>query len=231
MGTDTWTYHSTYRGIVIQVYTRSATGITDYTAYTDRWVMSTSLSAVKSKIDDYLGPEEPEPDPWETVYHSTYRGFEIRQYTLGKKYTFTTDTVWVKDTISQCHATIDAYLYVEPEPKKPTTLSIDVSPTSGAPPYTVTIIAVLTSSGTRLQGKRIKLYKNGSYKTSKYTDYEGRVQFTDTVTAESSYYVSFAGDSVYEGCDAGDDTGVTIGVGLGGVGLLVLLYLILKGGK
>ena len=56
MGIDVWTYYSTYRGIEIQEFTRSSTGITDYTAYTDTWVMSTSLSAVESKIDEFLGP-------------------------------------------------------------------------------------------------------------------------------------------------------------------------------
>lgn len=51
-----------------------------------------------------------EPDPFETVYHSTYRGIEIRQYTLSKWYTFTTDMVWTKETLQECYDEIDAYL-------------------------------------------------------------------------------------------------------------------------
>jgi len=61
MGTDVWTYNSTYRGIEIQEFTSSTTGITTYTAYTDTWVMSASRPAVESKIDEFLGPEEEPP--------------------------------------------------------------------------------------------------------------------------------------------------------------------------
>lgn len=70
-----------------------------------------------SDVDLYLYVYEVEPDPFETVYHSTYRGFEIRQYTLSKWYTFTTDMVWVKETLQECYDEIDKYLYEPPEPE------------------------------------------------------------------------------------------------------------------
>jgi len=112
--------------------------------------------------------------------------------------------------------------------KKPTTLTISVYPTSGTPPYDVTIEAYLTSEGIGVEGKTIKIYKNDSLRFSMFTDSSGRVEATDTVTMVTSYYATFTGDSIYEGCDTGNGVG---GAGLGGLGLLVLLWLITQGGK
>lgn len=60
------------------------------------------------------GEDPPSGDSFETVYHSTYRGFEISKYTLSGMYAFTTDMVWAKNTIQQCYDTIDAFLFVGP---------------------------------------------------------------------------------------------------------------------
>jgi len=119
MGTDEWTYHSTYRGIVIQVYTESATGITTYAAYTDTWVISTSLSAVEGAIDDFLGPEEPPEPYWE--YHSTYRGIEIQVWMPdGTPFTAYFDGSWhTAAYLSTLQAAIDDFLAEEPPPEPP----------------------------------------------------------------------------------------------------------------
>ena len=83
--------------------------------------------------------------------------------------------------------------------KKPVTMALDIYPTSGAPPYDAMITAVLRANGVALVGKYVSIYKNGSLFTSGNTDAGGKIERTDTVTAESSYYASFAGDSEYEG--------------------------------
>ncbi len=82
--------------------------------------------------------------------------------------------------------------------KKPITLALSVSPTSGAPPYDVWLTAVLRSNGVAVPYKTLSIYKNGSFLTSGNTDSGGKIERTDTVTAESSYYAQFAGDSEYE---------------------------------
>ncbi len=82
--------------------------------------------------------------------------------------------------------------------KKPTALALSVSPTSGAPPYDVWLTPVLRSNGVAVPYKTVSIYKNGSFLTSGNTDSGGKIERTDTVTAESSYYAQFAGDSEYE---------------------------------
>lgn len=199
MGVDTWTYHSTYRGIVIQEYTRSSTGITDYTAYIDGWFMSPVLSYVKSAIDDFL-----EPEPY-WAYHSTYRGIDIEVYMPdGTPYRAYYDGSWYgSNLLSVLQNGIDAYLEPEPEPepepKKPSSLFIGAFPTSGTPPFSVTISVHLRNE-IWMSGKTIKIYKNNTLLSSQTTDAGGWVQIIDTVTNESSYYASFAGDSKYEAC-------------------------------
>ena len=168
MGIDEWTYHSTYRGIDILVYTSSQTNITTYGAYTDRWVLSTSKAAVKKAIDVYLGPEEP------------------------------------------------------PEPElKPTNLTLSVYPTTGTPPYEVTITATLTSRGVGVQYKTIICYRDDVIFGVGGTDSNGKAVFQDIVTDKTSYYAVFEGDDEYEGCN-------TKAAGLGGLGLLLLLWLIME---
>jgi len=58
-GDEYWAYHSTYRGIEIKVW---LPGSTHYNTYTDTYFTSTSLSEVQSKIDEFLGDEEPPAD-------------------------------------------------------------------------------------------------------------------------------------------------------------------------
>ncbi len=113
----------------------------------------------------------------------------------------------------------------------PTTLALDVFPTSGTPPYEVTLTATLTYNNNQpISGRVVTFYKNDSFLAYGQTMLpEGKTQeITDTVTEETSYYAYFAGDSMFEGCEIGDGAAIP---GIGGVGILILAYLILKGGK
>ena len=191
-----------------------------------------TIDRVKQDIDAFKG-DEPEPtgDYW--AYHSTYRGIEIKVWMPGSKaYGAWVDNDWVaRATLSALKTLIDASIESEPPAaKKPTTITIDVSPTSGTPPYDVMITVELTSNGAPVPYKSIRLYKNDVLKMSKSTLANGMATFTDTVTAVSSYYAYFAGDSEYEGCST-DGDGPPPGAALGGLGLLVLAALILRGGK
>ena len=275
-----WEHHSTYRGIEIQVW---MPGSLAYGAWIGGdWIARASLSALKSLIDDYLEPEEPE-QYWE--YHSTYRGIEILAWMPGEiAYGAWIDDDWVvRAALSDLKALIDSiiapvitrvtidaqasaeageafvvsgyvldqynvgmggvtvylydngslfattttfssgyYLYpysisiagvhelatradsIEANRditiigKTPTRLFIAAQPAEGIPPYAV-MISVWLANEIWMSGKTVSLYKNNSLLASQTTDAGGWVVFTDTVTAESTYYASFAGDSEYEG--------------------------------
>lgn len=53
-----WEYHSTYRGIDIQVWMPDGTPYTAY--FDDKWHMATLLSTLQAAIDDFLEPEPTE---------------------------------------------------------------------------------------------------------------------------------------------------------------------------
>lgn len=156
-----------------------------------------------------------------------YRGVEIwwspddlRYWCTVYPYTATSDSLsWIK-------IWIDEKLGAGPT-LKPTALTLSVSPTTGTPPYGVTITAVLTSGGVGVGGKIVLLYKDGVQTQTGTTDSTGKAVFTDTVTAKASYYTMFMGDSEYSGCDT---EGAGQG-GLGGLGLLILLALMLMEAK
>ncbi|GAH62130.1 unnamed protein product, partial [marine sediment metagenome] len=76
-----WEYHSTYRGIDIQVFNPGATA---YTAYFDgQWHSAAKLATVQAGIDAYIGPEpepDPEPDPTAKTLIGPYRGIDIYKF-------------------------------------------------------------------------------------------------------------------------------------------------------
>ena len=187
-----------------------------------------TLGAVKDDIDTLLGPEpEPEPEPEGWVYHSTYRGIEIQVYMPGStNYLAYLNGGYASNLLSVVKAAIDAYLEPEPEPepKKPTTLTVNVDPMSGVPPYGVIITVHLTSNGVAVVNKIIALYKNNKRINIGTTDSSGKIEFTNTVTDEASYFAYWVGDSEYEGCDTQP------AAGFGGLGLLAMAYLIMEGG-
>lgn len=65
MGLDVWTYHSTYLGLDIQVYTETDLARTSYRVFLDgQWWSSTQLPTIHYYIDRHFEPEpEPDPDP------------------------------------------------------------------------------------------------------------------------------------------------------------------------
>jgi len=83
-----------------------------------------------------------------------------------------------------------------------------VSPASGVVPLTVYISGYLQDiDGIGLNGKTVKIYKNGAFlksvSTSRYENVDGYFATTDklTVAGTYSYYAEFEGDDKYEGCD------------------------------
>jgi len=96
--------------------------------------------------------------------------------------------------------------------KIPASLSIDVNPTFGAPPLAVTILGRLSRDDTTagLPGKTAELYRNGvkikSMTTKTTSPGQGSYEFHDTISTKGDYeyYVYFAGDAQFEGCEAHD---------------------------
>lgn len=88
-------------------------------------------------------------------------------------------------------------------------ISISVSPSSGAPPMTVTISGRLSAEGVSLVDKIVDLYREGvkiDSKTTISTDLGlDSFTFTDTINSSADYYVKFAGDDQYKGCDEDED--------------------------
>ncbi|GAI78934.1 unnamed protein product, partial [marine sediment metagenome] len=114
-----WEYHSTYRGIDIEVYMPDGT---PYRAYFDgSWHTATSLSTLQAAIDDFI---EPEPEPY-WAEHSYYRDILIWVWMPdGTPYAAYFGGDWhYEATLSAIKAAIDAYLGPEPEP--PPSLSMD----------------------------------------------------------------------------------------------------------
>jgi len=87
-------------------------------------------------------------------------------------------------------------------------ITINVSPSSGAPPVAVTITGRLSRSDTTggLGAKTVDLYRNAikiDSRTTKTSTPLGVYEFHDTISAAGShsYYVKFEGDDQYEGCE------------------------------
>lgn len=92
-----------------------------------------------------------------------------------------------------------------------TVLSIDVNPLFGAPPLAVTIQGSLRRDDTSLGlgGKTVDLYRDDvkiKSMVTKTTQPLGVYVFHDTLSAAGGheYYVYFAGDTQFEGCEVGD---------------------------
>lgn len=88
---------------------------------------------------------------------------------------------------------------------RPTTsLTIDVSPTSGSPPFDVTISGKITrdDTGAGIQPP-IKLFRNDAQIDSKFAGWDGSYSFTDTITAMGTfrYYTEFEGNVKFQGCE------------------------------
>jgi len=122
---------------------------------------------------------------------------------------------------------------------------LDVNPLAGQAPLAVTIITQLRRDDTGLgvSGKTVNLYRNGaaikSTTTVSTSGGPGFCVFQDTLTAtgEHQYYVYFAGDSEFEGCEASDGSTVIDGeppngekppVTGAGLGLLLLALLVVS---
>lgn len=88
---------------------------------------------------------------------------------------------------------------------RPTTsLVIGVSPTSGTPPFDVTVSGVITRDDTDVGIQvLIHLYKDGVEIASKFSGVDGRYSFTDTIDAMGTftYYTRFEGNLKYQGCE------------------------------
>ena len=87
-----------------------------------------------------------------------------------------------------------------------TTISIEVSPISGVPPFNITISGFLKDIyGNFLDGKRVNLYENGAFKHALVTGliapgyYQVIFEITEVGTYE--YYTEFPGDETHEGCE------------------------------
>lgn len=123
-----------------------------------------------------------------------------------------------------------------------TILTIDVNPLFGDPPLAVTILGLLSRGDTSLGlgGKTVDLYRNGvkikSMKTRAISPGFGAYEFHDTLSAAGGYeyYVYFAGDTQFEGCEASDGAVVSgvppdeeppVVVGYGPLLLLALLVM------
>lgn len=90
-----------------------------------------------------------------------------------------------------------------------TTISIEVSPISGVPPFNVTISGLLKDIyGNLLDGKRVNLYENGAFIHALVTGliapgyYQVAFEIAEVGTYE--YYTEFPGDEGYEGCKKTD---------------------------
>jgi hypothetical protein len=92
------------------------------------------------------------------------------------------------------------YLTLEP-PKIATSISINVSPTSGIVPFVATVTGNLVdSSGFGLQGKSINLYVNATLVDTQITGSEGNYVFDVNITAAGTFQcqTEFAGDDTFE---------------------------------
>ncbi len=127
---------------------------------------------------------------------------------------------------------------------------LNINPLAGGGPLAVTIVAQLRrdDQGTGLNSKSVKLYRNkngGSFtaiqtkNTVSTSGGPGFALFNDTLTTigEYGYYLFFAGDSQFEGCEVSDGSIVLEGNGeeppngdgvAGGVGILLLALLVLS---
>lgn len=119
--------------------------------------------------------------------------------------------------------------------KVQSSVSINVTPSSGDPPLTVTIKGKLTrdDTGAALGGRSpIKLYQDGEVIDSMSTSLDpatlGQYEFTKTLERGTfSFFVEFPGDDEFLGCIGKDGTASVDGVPLvTGLGPLLLLALV-----
>lgn len=92
-------------------------------------------------------------------------------------------------------------------------ISINLSPSSGAPPLTTRTTGLLTTvAGAPLGGKTVHQYRDGvlinSMVTKTTSPGQGAYDFSDVIDADTDYYVIFLGDDEYAGCEAGQSIGL-----------------------
>jgi len=202
---SSWEYHSTYLDVDIQASVDRYGRYIYRAYYDDAWHIVRKLDRMQVFIGLYLNP-----DGWQFI--DEYWEYMIWRYVPTQKYShnliYPAEDSY--DTLQECRTAINEFVEAEliasepkpePEPKLPTTLTIDVHPMSGVSPYGVSITVELISDGDLLPQKPVQLYKNDVPISTRNTDLGGRVEFSDTVSDEASYYAYFAGDSEYEGCE------------------------------
>ena len=95
-------------------------------------------------------------------------------------------------------------------------ITITVSPSSGAPPLTVTIGGLLNIAATSspLGGKTVNLWRSGglvkSMTTKTTSPGQGSYSFSDIIYVSADYYVEFLGDDEYAGCEEGESLPCTV---------------------
>jgi len=100
-------------------------------SFTDPWANPTDIHATSGCW--YFAWVYPTPDPFETEYHSSYRGIDIYQYLVSLWYTFTyPDMVYAYETLQECYDTIDERQLVE------TYLGVDIYQDAASLWYTFT---------------------------------------------------------------------------------------------
>lgn len=250
-------YIETYLGCDI-LYTTAVSGGTYYSPCITGYYFK--KGAVKKRIclgqdgtwtwnaDMTDGTCSEEPEPEEDTFIETFRGCEIFYTTrilvggvVGAYYSdcvgqYRGNLADAKgDICEQQDGTWDGSTctVVIPDPSlKHTALGLGVWPKVGDPPYDVTLTAALVSGGAGLPDKEILLYKNDVQIDSQFTDSDGIVNFTDTVTDSPLYRAVFPGDDVYKGAESSKiGPGVQVGAGVGALVILGLLYLVSQGGK
>jgi len=101
-------------------------------------------------------------------------------------------------------------------PKLATSLSIDVSPTSGTAPLNISVSGYLTETATGygVGLKPINVYVNGSLYGSVDTKSNGFYATYITLTSQGTYtiHTEFGGDVTYEGCEVCNHATVSEGI-------------------
>jgi hypothetical protein len=118
-------------------------------------------------------------------------------------YRFQTKFAGDDDYLACDSPVVTVTLTAPPPPKIPTSITIDVSPTSGRVPFTVTVSGNLSDNvGSPVVGRRIDLYVDGAYIKSEYTNTSGNYVISTDITTAGTYQfqTEFPGDETYEGC-------------------------------
>ncbi|GAH74857.1 unnamed protein product, partial [marine sediment metagenome] len=139
-------------------------------------------------------------------HNTTYRGIDIDVwYPIGTPYRAYFGGAWHEEsTRPLLKAAIDAFL--GPVVKKPTSLSLTASPSSGTTPFYTTLTATLRSNGIPVGYKEVEIYMRyagipWTKLTWGDTNFSGVASFYIHIGfVPLEFYAHFAGDSEYENC-------------------------------